>query len=112
MSSLNCWLRSYGLDIKALPFAECRQRVEESPDNVLYPLLPTLPKAGMENEQAIPEISSGKGLAFDCGNTFNSLGNTSLNCASINAELIQRYLAYFVDTGFLDAPARSQTNRG
>jgi thioester reductase-like protein len=98
------WIRSYGYTIQQVPYAEWRQRIEHSPDNVLYSLLPTLPEAGFENEMAISEVSAERKVEFDCRNTIDGLADSSINCAPINSELINRYLSYLVDAGFLNAP--------
>ncbi|HKR14506.1 MAG TPA: thioester reductase domain-containing protein [Pyrinomonadaceae bacterium] len=98
------WLRSYGYAVKNLPYAEWRMGIENSVDNVLYPLLQTLPEAGFEIEHTIPEVNFEIGLEFDCRNTFEELGDTPVIPTPINAQLIDRYLGYFVAKGFLDAP--------
>lgn len=45
---------------------------------------------------------------FDFTNTNAALAETDIRCAPLNETLMQRYLDYFVDIGFLPQPKLGQ----
>jgi amino acid adenylation domain-containing protein/thioester reductase-like protein len=95
------WIKSYGFAIRKVGYREWREGLRHSPGNALYPLLPTFPLEGLEEERLVSEISSKRRIEFDCRNTLNGLAQTGVTSPSINSELIHSYLSYFVKKGFL-----------
>jgi hypothetical protein len=42
---------------------------------------------------------------FDCQNLARGLAGSGLTCPPVDLELFQRYLSYFIRSGFLPKPA-------
>jgi amino acid adenylation domain-containing protein/thioester reductase-like protein len=67
---------------------------ERYPEHPLYPLIPLL--SDQNNNSAV--------LNFDCQNTLDGLANTSIICPPINEDLLNIYLSYLMQKGFLEPP--------
>ena len=50
------------------------------------------------------ERSSVNAKQVSCENVLSGLRNSGIHCPEINAEFLQPYLAYYVQTGFLNFP--------
>ncbi|MBD0386348.1 MAG: amino acid adenylation domain-containing protein [Nostoc sp. C3-bin3] len=73
---------------------------EHYPEHPLYPLVPLLSEQN-HNSAA---------LKFDCQNTLNGLANTSMICPPIDDSLLNTYLSYLMQKGFLETPKHKLLN--
>jgi amino acid adenylation domain-containing protein/thioester reductase-like protein len=104
------WIESYGYPVRRVPYKQWREGIKLSPENALHVLLPIFPRDGFEKGMVPPEVSSQGKVEFDCRNTLSGLANASVVCRPITSALINSYLSYFVDSGFLPAPTRRATS--
>ncbi|HKQ75112.1 MAG TPA: amino acid adenylation domain-containing protein, partial [Blastocatellia bacterium] len=104
------WIESYGYPLSRVPYNKWREGVKLSPENALHVLLPIFPRDGFEKGMVPPEVSTQGKVEFDCLNTLRGLANASVVCRPITSALINSYLSYFVDSGFLPAPTRRATS--
>ncbi|MEA5505986.1 amino acid adenylation domain-containing protein [Halotia wernerae UHCC 0503] len=73
---------------------------EHYPEHPLYPLVPLLSE--QNNNSAV--------LKFDFQNTLDGLANTSIVCPPIDDDLLNTYLSYIMQKGFLEAPKHKLIN--
>ncbi|MBW4451347.1 MAG: amino acid adenylation domain-containing protein [Nostoc indistinguendum CM1-VF10] len=73
---------------------------EHYPEHPLYPLVPLLSE--QNHNSAV--------LKFDCQNTRDGLANTSIICPPIDDSLLNTYLSYLMQKGFLEAPKHKLIN--
>ncbi len=128
--------QDYGYDIEGISYAEWHRRVTErvprQPDNAIFPFL-SLMAAPVESEARLAELRSlaestgsrelqelleqGRGDVigderFDQANTLSGLAGSGIACPPFDAELLAKYLDYFVSIGWLpeprDGPGREQ----
>ena len=91
-------LRSLGYQLQQISYAQWQADLiniaEHYPEHPLYPLVPLLRE--QNNNSAV--------LKFDFQNTLNGLANTSIVCPPIDDDLLNNYLSYLMQKGFLEAP--------
>jgi amino acid adenylation domain-containing protein/thioester reductase-like protein len=104
-------MASYGYKLKKLPYKQWIDNIIQNSiknhNNPIFPLLHLLPErvgniTRMEWYQNTPD--------FDCQNTLNGLANTSINCPPMNAQLIDIYLSYLIEIGFIEPPPSKNNN--
>jgi amino acid adenylation domain-containing protein/thioester reductase-like protein len=105
-------IASYGYKLKKVPYKQWTDSIIKNSiknhNNPLFPLLPLLTEiiegniTRMEWYQNTPDV--------DCQNTLNGLANTSISCPPMNAQLIDTYLSYLIDIGFIPPPPPSKNN--
>ncbi|NJL38965.1 MAG: hypothetical protein HC899_21130 [Leptolyngbyaceae cyanobacterium SM1_4_3] len=101
----------YPLEVK--PYEAWRNhliQVAQSQGNALYPYLPrfmTNP-GSVEKDSSAPQPTT----QFDCQQTLQALAETSITCPPVNAQLLQTYFAYFVQSGFLNVPSHVHPEPG
>ncbi|MBD2741476.1 non-ribosomal peptide synthetase [Coleofasciculus sp. FACHB-1120] len=97
-------IRSFGYPLRQISDEQWRGELgnlaERSPDNALYPLLPTF------SESESHQTSSSESVIrhIDCQNTRTGLEGTSIVCPPVNRELLSTYFSYLIRSGFLKAP--------
>jgi amino acid adenylation domain-containing protein/thioester reductase-like protein len=97
-------IRSFGYPLRQISDEQWRSELnnlaERSPDNALYPLLPTF------SESKSHQTSSSESVIrhIDCQNTVAGLGGTSIVCPPVNRELLSTYFSYLIRSGLLKAP--------
>lgn len=92
-----------GYQLKKVPYEQWTNDLinqgRYSQENPLFPLIPMLTEqvhqglTGWQLYQNTPEL--------DCRNTLEAIADISLSCPSMDTELIGKYLAYFLHSGFL-----------
>nr|ALS91986.1 thioester-redct: thioester reductase [uncultured bacterium] len=86
---------------------ELLEVVKHSLNHALAPFLPLFQEEASGEELLVPEYQ----LRFDWSNTQGALTGTSTFCPPVD-ELLNRYLAVLMESGFLDPPpAGSQQTR-
>jgi thioester reductase-like protein len=103
------WMRGFGYPVQQIPYpqwiAEVRRRVQQSPENALYPFLAFLTEPVPESQRSVPEIYfRTKSIRFDCQTLMDDLATMTSVYPSIDDQLLTTYFSYFVRTGFLEAP--------
>ncbi len=95
---LDC-IASIGYPLKQLPYqkwkSELMRQIKYSKNNELYAISPIFSDAMLEQSK-LP--------LFDCQNTLDGLAGTSIVCPPLDSKLLNTYFAYFIRSGFLDAP--------
>lgn len=102
MNAMIDLVRSFGYPIEDIPYDKWRTKlvnfIGNSQENALNSLLLIFSEKFSEEQLQVLQ------LRYDCKNTLNGLAGTSISCPQPNAELINTYLSYFIDRGFLQAP--------
>jgi phthiocerol/phenolphthiocerol synthesis type-I polyketide synthase E len=91
--------RSLGYSLQPVDYAGWRAALaslKSAEDNALFPLIHLF-----DRDQ--PEAPH----RFDCQNTLQALLPSGIVCPPLDAELVQRYCAYFMESGFLAPPRPS-----
>ncbi|QLE54757.1 non-ribosomal peptide synthetase [Nostoc sp. TCL26-01] len=90
-------LRSLGYSIQQVAYEQWHQQLlniaENSPEHPLYPLVSLFPSRFSQ-----PQTSN---LQFDCENTLTKLTGTSITCPQIDEQLLNTYISYLVQHGFI-----------
>jgi thioester reductase-like protein len=104
LNQLGDWIRSFGYPLEQMPYDEWRTALiqidEGSVDNAAYPLIPLFFESTPQEQ--MPERT--REASFDCQNTLAGLAGSSIACPQVDAQLLSTYFAYFIESGFLDAP--------
>jgi thioester reductase-like protein/non-ribosomal peptide synthase protein (TIGR01720 family) len=105
------WIREFGYPVELMSHnqwqAEFLNAAERFSDNPLYPLIPFFAGMGSDRtstQDSLEETSNSAAFDFDYRNTTEGLKNTSITCPPINAELLQTYFSYLIQSSFLHAP--------
>ena len=102
------WMRTAGYPVKQVSYNRWRAKLVEavnhSQDNALAPFMPLFPdlQTTIPFKKQDPNLLSQQ--RFDAQNTLNGLSNTSIVCPPTDKKLLDTYLAYFIQSNFLDAP--------
>jgi len=93
-------LRSFGYRIETMPYDPWRikavRSMETDPENALLPYLPLFAGAGGQDKAAV--------MHFDNTLTRQVLERSGIICPGVDEALVQRYLHYLIETGFLEKP--------
>lgn len=98
------YIVDFGYPLRMLSYQPWREEllaaVERGADNELTPYLPLF-----DPQRPAEEIGlAGARPAFEASNTAAALAGSGITCQPVNRELMDRYMRYFVDTGYLPAP--------
>eukprot|EP00658_Telonema_sp_P-2_P014461 TRINITY_DN15496_c0_g1_i1.p1 TRINITY_DN15496_c0_g1~~TRINITY_DN15496_c0_g1_i1.p1 ORF type:complete len:592 (+),score=153.41 TRINITY_DN15496_c0_g1_i1:118-1893(+) len=95
------WVAEFGFDARPVLYEPWRNTLvelgEQGRENAMYALLPLLSEVNDDSSSRMPE--------FDCSNLTEMMAETGIRCPAMDKELLFVYLAYFVKSGFLDAPS-------
>ncbi|WP_414517210.1 amino acid adenylation domain-containing protein [Nostoc sp. PCC 9305] len=98
---------SYGYKLKKLPYTQWKDELianfRHSQENVLHPLLPMMSEKVYQNSLTIMELYQNT-VDYDYQNTLNGLADSAIVCPSMDVKLLDKYLSYFVSSGFLNSP--------
>jgi thioester reductase-like protein len=97
------WLRSFGYPLQTLSYAQWRARLLAlgfAGDNTAYTLLPLFSLNLSEHASTMTQHLP----TFDCQTTLEALSCTSIVCPAIDRQVFAAYIAYFIRSGFLEAP--------
>ena len=89
-------LRARGHDLREREHADWRRAVTADGDNALLPLLDAFELMSADSAAFYP--------AVDVTKTDAALAGTGISCPPITADLIDRYLDFFTETGFYPTP--------
>jgi myxalamid-type nonribosomal peptide synthetase MxaA len=101
--------RRFGYALMSLPLerfeAELARRVEQSPDNALFPLLTMMRTANPSGGQA----RAVSGIAtYDCSEALAALEGSGVACPEIDATVLGHYFDALTRSGFLPLPNRTK----
>ncbi|MFK8844959.1 amino acid adenylation domain-containing protein [Streptomyces sp. Ac-502] len=104
-------LRARGYPVESLPSNVWSGRLSDLtaryPDHPMAPYLPLYTEAAQEADRAAATRHiNGNIPRLDCSNTQAALRNSGINCPPVDSALIDLYLSYFIDSGFLAPPRR------
>jgi thioester reductase-like protein len=104
MDEIFDYIVDFGYPLRLLSYEPWREEllaaVERGEDNELAPYLPLF-----DPHRPAEEIGlAGTRPTFDAGNTAAALAGSGITCQPVNRELMDRYLRYFVNIGYLPAP--------
>ncbi|HLI09340.1 MAG TPA: amino acid adenylation domain-containing protein [Ktedonobacteraceae bacterium] len=101
---LIAWMKTFGYDARVLSFEQwceqVRKRAENLSDKAAEVLAPIL--SGALPIDQLPEVH------FDDQNTMEFLAGASITCPPVDAQLLTTYFSHFVQSGYLEAPARGR----
>ncbi|MEH2177512.1 non-ribosomal peptide synthetase [Nostoc sp.] len=102
---------SYGYQLKKLPYTQWKDELianfRHSQENVLHPLLPMMSEKVYQNSLTIMELYQNT-VDYDYQNTLNGLSDSAIVCPPMDVKLFDKYLSYFVSSGFLNSPPLRQ----
>ena len=105
------WMRLYGYDVTLLPYREWTERLRHAaadPDHPLRPLRSFFLDARSDG-LTIPELhEQSRAPRLDTGRTSAAIARAAVEITPLDAELMDRYFAAFVEEGVLPPPARRQ----
>jgi thioester reductase-like protein len=98
---------SYGYQLKKLPYTQWKDELianfRDSQENVLHPLLPMMSEKVYQNSLTIMELYQNT-VDYDYQNTLDGLADSAIVCPPMDAKLLDKYLSYFISSGFLNSP--------
>ncbi len=104
------WVVSFGYSLEQIPLDQWQEKLRRvtthSLTNALHPLVSLFSKKGIEEQKWNPQL-----LKFDCQNTLNGLGGTSINCPIVDFDLFCTCFSYFIHIGVLDAPKQKAVRK-
>jgi thioester reductase-like protein len=108
------WMRLYGFDVTLLPYREWTARLRHTATDSEHPLRPL--RSFFLDERAggltIPELhEQSRAPILDSVLTTAAIARAGVSIAPLDAELMDRYFAAFVEGSILPAPARRRTRR-
>jgi thioester reductase-like protein len=99
------WIALAGYRIRKVPYEawkeELLRQAQSSSDNAMYPLVPLL-KESVSQERVFAHSQMPR---FSCRNAEAGLQGTSHACPPLDIKLLSTYLAHFVSSGAIQAPA-------
>ncbi|MEH2285035.1 MAG: amino acid adenylation domain-containing protein [Nostoc sp.] len=105
------FISSYGYQLKKLPYTQWKDELianfRHSKENVLHPLLPMMSEKVYQNSLTIMELYQNT-VDYDYQNTLNGLADSAIVCPQMDVKLLDKYLSYFVSSGFLNSPPLRQ----
>jgi thioester reductase-like protein len=94
-------ISTMGLPIRKIPFAQWKEDyynlAKQSPEDAYHAFLPLINQVGKER-LSLPRL--------DLSNTLDGLKNSSITCPTVDFELVETYVRYFMKAGLL-SPAKS-----
>jgi hypothetical protein len=85
-----------GLPIKQIPFSQWKMDyynlAKQFPEEAFHAFLPLINRVGMDR-LSLPRL--------DLSNTLAGLKGTSITCPTVDIELVETYVKYFVKSGLL-----------
>lgn len=107
------WMNLYGYSIRLAPYREWLAQLRKSavfPSHPLYPLRSFfLARPIAESNLTLPELYEDKHLnAVSCDRTLEKLSSISLSCPPLDAKLLERYFAAFIESGVLPGVASAK----
>ncbi len=106
MSQLIKEIKTFGYPMKQIAYDQWQTALlnTKSQENTLIPLSSLFTeKSSTEPLTYIEKMWLGA-QSFDRQNTVDGLTDTAINCPVVDSSLLQNYLFYFVDSGFLKTP--------
>jgi amino acid adenylation domain-containing protein/thioester reductase-like protein len=102
-------LHTLGYSLQQITYQQWQENLiniaEHYPEHPLFPLISLL--NGMLNAQKNHNSAL---LEFDCQNTLNGLANTAITCPPVDENLLNVYISYLMEKGFLEAPQQELLN--
>lgn len=113
------WLCTFGYPLRGVAvdqwLRELTEAANDSAENALTALLPLFITPQTATSQSATGQGNNPGLfrnrqlpRFDCTNTLTALAHTEIVCPPVDGAQFQRYLSYFVENHFLEAPCHRE----
>lgn len=99
-------LNRAGYSIQQVPYPQWQNALRSQP-NALKPLAEVVTEMIGESQLTRLELWLAGHQSFDCNNSTQGLQEKLTTCPPANQKLLDGYLAYFVQSGFLEAPEPS-----
>jgi thioester reductase-like protein len=108
------WMRLYGYDVTLAPYREWTARLRQSAADPDHPLRP-LRSFFLEQTAAgltVPELhEQSRAPSIDARATLAAIDGTTVAVSALDANLMDRYFAAFVEAGALPPPLRRRSRR-
>jgi thioester reductase-like protein len=107
------WMRLYGYDVTLLPYREWTDRLRHAadPDHPLRPLRSFFLDARSDG-LTVPELhEQSRAPRLDTERTSAAIARAAVDITPLDADLMDRYFAAFVEQGLLPSPARRRARR-
>lgn len=105
------WLRSYGYSFQQSSYDEWRTALRNNSNgsmgNDLSSLMRFLYESPSQESGAVSKKSEKEvpSVRLDCQNTLNGLAGSPVVCPPVDAELLNVYFSYFIESGLLPPPS-------
>jgi amino acid adenylation domain-containing protein/thioester reductase-like protein len=99
-------LNRAGYSIQPVPYPQWQDALRLEPSD-LKPLVEVVTEMIGDSQLTRLELWLAGNQSFDCNNSTHGLHEELTTCPPANQKLLDRYLAYFVQSGFLEAPEPS-----
>jgi len=108
------WLQAAGYPVQKIPYEQWLEQLQSpavSSSHPLKPLLPFFTKRRADTGLTLPELyQQSFKPRFSCQDTLATLSHSAIACSLIDVALLNTYLSYFVQQGFLPPPAAERLN--
>ena len=109
------WMRLYGYDVTLVPYRDWTDRLRDATSDADHPLRPLrsffLDEA--TDGLTMPELhEQDRAPALDARRTLAAVAEAGVDVPALDAGLMDRYFAAFVQSSMLPAPKRSRARRG
>ena len=92
------WFRSKGYPLERTSYTKWRSELSCQKENALSPLLSLFYQPGFSDDRPL------RWPQFDRQNTIEGLAGTDIVCPHIDTHLLDTYLTFLKQSGFLEAP--------
>lgn len=103
--TLTDFICASGYPIERVPYLQWQEKLSTQKDNPLYPLLPFFRHQWANGLSYIELNEKGYRPLIGCKATLAALSGSDIVCPPLDASLLSTYFAYFIQSGFIQAPA-------
>ena len=109
LRKLATWFADYGYEVSLMDVDAWHETIatELDEDNALYPVYPFLLQKLPASDETILRFFGKRSLNLDNTNTQKALEGSSITCPPVNHSLLDCYIRYFTETGFLPQLAQA-----
>jgi amino acid adenylation domain-containing protein/thioester reductase-like protein len=103
-------IRSHGYQVQSISYEQWLKTLlaqQFDQDNALNSMIPLLTSPSAAYSNYLEVLNLGK---VDCQNTIAGLEGTTIDCPTIDTDLLNTYFGYFRQSGFLDNPQQYQVS--
>lgn len=101
-----------GYPMEQVSYQDWQIRLSQARDNPLYPLLPFFGHQWADGLTYLELNQQARRPQISCEATQAALAQAAVVCPPLDAQLLNTYFSYFIESGFLEAPTSSLAAKG